>query len=145
MMHREVDEIAHTQAPLAQFDPPPHQPFNEHGSAAQAAQNRALGRLDALGKRDLVVPGKQLCIPHLTEIGVNQVARKPGLRAGVCLADGILQVGRSDSRRLWLLAEHLNQHVLPGGGRTFTLLSKMTIHFKSHRTKFISMRRLRPA
>ena len=83
-MHGEVDEIAQTEAAGAQLARPLFNALDQHGNAAEAFQYGRLGSLDPFGKRELVVPGEQFCIPHLTEVGIDQVARELCLAARSC-------------------------------------------------------------
>ena len=85
MIHGHVDEVAQTEAARTQLAPPPFNALDQHGNAAEALQHGRLGSLDPLGKRDLLLPGEQLRIPHLTEVGIDQVARELCLAARSCI------------------------------------------------------------
>ncbi|HEX5999486.1 MAG TPA: hypothetical protein VFZ16_08815 [Hyphomicrobiaceae bacterium] len=81
---RQVNEIADTQATLAQLADPQPDPVDQQENPAQALHDSALARLNALGQRHLLRAREQLYVAHLAKVEIHQIA---GERA-VVVPDG---------------------------------------------------------
>jgi hypothetical protein len=66
---RQINEIAGTQATLAQLADPQPDPVDQQGNRAQALHDSALVRLNALRQRHLLRAREQLHVAHLPKWG----------------------------------------------------------------------------
>ena len=123
-MHGQVDEIAQAQLALTQGAAPQRDALDEHGHAAEASLDAKPRRLDPLGERDLVLARERLRAAHLTEVGIDQVARETRLavRSTRLAPRGLSGVGsRSDASVSeafgWGRAGRSGRRELESGGR----------------------------
>jgi hypothetical protein len=138
-VHGKVDEIAQAQLARAQGAAPLRDALDEHGHAAEARLDGRPRCLDPLGQRNLVLAREQLRAAHLTEVGIDQVARETRFAArsrtggAAGLIRRVVRVGRVGVRGLRLGAEQVGQGVvgLERGGRT--LLPNLPVDFPIHR------------
>ena len=101
-MHGNIDEIAEAAAAHAHLAAPRLDARDQHRNATEAVLKLELRRLDPLGERDLLLAREELCMAHLPEIRVYQVARKIRLAAQSLLAAGLELT--ADPRQLLLVA-----------------------------------------
>ena len=69
-----IGKLGHAALALDRLLAPLHDLLDQHGNTAKTLKHAPLCRLDALGECDLFLPGKELRIAHLAEVGVHQVS-----------------------------------------------------------------------
>jgi len=129
-MHEEIDEIAQRQLVAAHFASPMANAPDQHRDCGETLLNIDLGGLDALGERNFLLARKKLAVPHLTEIGVDEVAREVLLAArngGRSIRRLVLRSRRDNRMRNDRRAGDFGQPVLLLEHRFFNILLRRVV------------------